>query len=170
MEKHVWSSHALDQRIMKDETEQLIERVPENVAVYDQSSDGYSTSSSLKQTSNNAFEWTGAMTDGDTNKGAKCTALCLYKHNQKRTLFPHAVTWQLYAHTKLLPDAVAHAVPSSASVQMDSRFKCTSLCWDWYESVKLCGFHAGHVLVSCKSHVTMKVVCYDVGHMLPCTM
>ena len=42
----------------KDKAEQLIALVRENVAVYDRSSDDYSTSSSFRQTPNNGFEWT----------------------------------------------------------------------------------------------------------------
>ena len=70
-------------KIMKGWTEQLIALVQENVALYDQSADDYCTSSSLKQTSNNGFEWTDAMTDTE-KKGGKCTALWLDKYDQKR--------------------------------------------------------------------------------------
>ena len=96
---------------MKDETEQLISLAPvrENVALYDQSSDDYSTSSSLKQTSNDGFEWTGAMNDAG-EKGGKCTALSMHKYNQKTYAIPYAVTCQSCAHTQLLPDALTHAV------------------------------------------------------------
>ena len=47
-------------KITKEGTEQLAELIPENLA---QSFDDYSTSSFLKQTGNNGFEWTGSMTD-----------------------------------------------------------------------------------------------------------
>ena len=60
-------------------TEELIALVRENVAVYDQSSDDYSTSS-LKQTSNNGFERTGAMNVAG-KQGGKCTVLCMHKNN-----------------------------------------------------------------------------------------
>ena len=74
-------------KITNDETEQLIALAQENVALYDQSSDNYSSSSSLKQMSNNSFEWTGAMNDAE-KKGAKCMAHCIHKYNQKQTQFP----------------------------------------------------------------------------------
>ena len=49
--------------------QQLIALVREYIAPYGQSSDGYSISSSLKQTSNNGFEWTGAVNDAGRKKG-----------------------------------------------------------------------------------------------------
>ena len=74
-------------KITKDEiVEQLLALVRENVAFYDQSSDDHGTSSSLKQTSNNRFEWTGVMTDAGKKRG-KCTALCMDKYNQRHTRF-----------------------------------------------------------------------------------
>ena len=51
-------------------TEQLMELVRENVALYDQSTDDYSISSSLKQMSNNGFEWTGAINDAGEKGGS----------------------------------------------------------------------------------------------------
>ena len=64
-------------KITKDEAEQLIAPVRENVALYDQSSADYSTFSSFKQTSNNGFEWTSAINDAGKN-GREYTAGPLY--------------------------------------------------------------------------------------------
>ena len=50
-------------KIKKDETEQLIALVRENVALYDPDSNDYSTASSLKLTSNSDCECTGDMVD-----------------------------------------------------------------------------------------------------------
>ena len=76
-------------KIAREETEQLIELVHWNVPLYDQNSSDYSnasfismtaafcvhkrnisstSSSFLKQASNNGLEWTGAMTDGGGKK------------------------------------------------------------------------------------------------------
>ena len=60
--------------------------VQENVALHNQSTDDYGTSSSLKQMSNNGFfERTGAINAG--KREGKCTVLCVHKYNQKRTQF-----------------------------------------------------------------------------------
>ena len=110
-------------KITKDETGQFITLVRENVAFYHQSSDDYNTSSSLKQTSNNGFELSGAVNNAG-KKGGKCRAFSMHKDNQKTHAIPHAV----FAHTKLLPDAVTHAVSLSVSIylQMDSGLKSQS--------------------------------------------
>ena len=54
-------------------------------------------------------------------KVERCTSLCMYQYNQKTYSIPYAITCQSCAHTKLLPDAVAHAVSLSVSAQN----KCT---------------------------------------------
>ena len=63
-------------KITKDETEQLIALVWENVALYDQSSDDYSTFS-LKQTSSNGFKWTGAINDAGKGEGNEQPSVCI---------------------------------------------------------------------------------------------
>ena len=69
-------------KITKDETGQFITLVRENVAFYHQSSDDYNTSSSLKQTSNNGFELSGAVNSAG-KKGGKCRAFSMHKDNPK---------------------------------------------------------------------------------------
>ena len=47
--------------------------------------------------------------------------LSVYKYNQKHAQFLMPLTCQACAHTKLLPDAVPHAI--SVSVQIDPHLK-----------------------------------------------
>ena len=120
-------------RLTKEETEQLIELVCENITLYDQSCSDYSnacrflcclykrkssnTSSLPKQASNSGLEWTGTMTDRGRKKDGNARP-SVYKYNQKRMQFRMLLMCQSCAHTKFLPAAVPHAV--SISVQMDS--------------------------------------------------
>ena len=128
-------------KITKGETEQLIALVPENVALYDKSYDDYSTSSALKQTLNDGFQWTGAMNDAGKKGGKReeNTEVCINTTKNLRNSV--CIKCQSCTHTKLLPDALTHAISFSVSVQMDSRLKSDRICADvkafWYPRFQL---------------------------------
>ena len=87
VEKHVWSSHALDQQNHEGRNwAASTALVRENVALCDQKSADYSNSSSVKQTSNNGFKGTGVMNDAG-ERGRKSAAFRTDTYDQKRSQF-----------------------------------------------------------------------------------